>query len=116
MLDGSSSVPPRTNLTLRSRIATEDRDLARRAAEDPLRRLGTAGDVDRHRVTREQLHSIGLDQQVDHEGTARLPLAVKAVAAVDEERVGREAIPNRAASAAALADCAHRATSLALQR
>jgi hypothetical protein len=87
-----------------SRVAAEDRDLARRAAEDPLLRLGAARDVDRRRVTREQLYAISLDQQVDDEGATGLPLAVEAVAAVDEERIGREAIPNGATRTTALAN------------
>ena len=94
-----------------SRIATEDRNLAGRAAEDPLGCLGAARHVDRYRVVREQLHAIGLDQQVDDEGASGLPLAVEAVAAMDEQRIGREAVPNRATRAAALADSAQTAAS-----
>jgi hypothetical protein len=81
----------------------EDRDLAARAAEDPLRAPVVARYLDRVRPPRGQLHAVGLDQQVDHEGAAGLALAVQAVAAMDEQRLGRKPVPNRAARTPALA-------------
>ena len=59
------------------------------------------------RLAGEQLDAVGLDQQVDHEGAPRLPLAVQAVAAMDEERLGREPVANLTARAASCEPNAH---------
>ena len=40
-------------------------------------------------VSRQQLHAVGLDQQVNDEGVTSLSLAVQAVTAVCKERIGR---------------------------
>jgi len=84
--------------------------LARRAAVDALHAPFVARDVDRHRLARQQLDAIGLDQQVDHEGAARLPLAVQAVAAMREQRLRGEAVANRPARARAVQPVGHRST------
>jgi hypothetical protein len=57
-------------------------------------------DVDGDRLPR-HLDPVALDQEVDHEGAAGLPLAAEAVAAMDEQRLRREPIANRAARAPA---------------
>ena len=85
----------------RARVAAVDRDLARRAAEDPLLLAAAAGYVDRRRLAGQQLDAVGFDQRVDDERAAGLPLAVEAVTAVREERVRRQPIPNLSAGAAA---------------
>ena len=72
-------------------VLAEDRHLAGRTAEDPLLAAVVARHVDRLRVAGEQLHAVGLDQQVDDEGASGLPLAVQAMTAVREERIGRQA-------------------------
>jgi hypothetical protein len=41
-------------------------------------------------VSRQQLHAVDLDQQVDGEGVTSLSLAVQAVTAVRKERIGRQ--------------------------
>jgi hypothetical protein len=69
---------------------------------DPLLAAVVARHVHRLRPSGEQLDAVGLDQQVDHEGAARLPLTVQAVAAMDEERLGRQPIANGSAAAATL--------------
>jgi hypothetical protein len=63
-------------------VLAEDRDLACGAAVDLLDAAVVARRFDRVRLGGEQLHAVGLDQQVDREGAAGLPLAVQAVAAV----------------------------------
>src|SRR5215475_14943965 len=45
-------------------------------------------------------HPVCLDEQVDHEGAPRLPLAVETVTAVREERIRGEAVSDRSAGAA----------------
>ena len=91
----------------RSRVLAVDRDLTRRAPEDSLLLARAARHVHRQRVTREQLDSVGLDQQVDHESASGLPLAVQAVAAMREERIGCKAVANRPARAATLTKITH---------
>ena len=59
----------------------------RLASDDPLRAAVISRNVDRPRLTRGHLDAVGLDQQVDHKGAAGLPLAVQAVAAMDDERL-----------------------------
>ena len=86
---------------LRPAVQAVDRDLAGGAPEDALGRAVVAGHVDRLRVARDELDPVGLDQQVDHEGASRLPLAAQAVAAVGEQRLGGEPVAHRAAGAAA---------------
>src|SRR5207249_1682698 len=63
--------------------------------------------VDRLRIVREQLHSVGLDQQVDHEGASGLPLAVQAMTAMREEWIGRQPVANRSTRATTLTCDAH---------
>src|SRR5205807_76127 len=63
--------------------------------------------VDRLRRVREQLHTVGLDQQVDDECASGLSLAVQAVTAMREERIGRKPVANRSAGAATLTWDAH---------
>jgi hypothetical protein len=84
-------------------VVAENGDLAGRAAEDPLLAAVGAGHLDRLRVARQQLHAVGLDQQVDDEGASGLPLAVQAMTAMDEERIGRKPVANRSAGATTLA-------------
>src|SRR5207248_103027 len=91
----------------RAGVAAEDRDLAGRAAEDPLLLAAAARNVDRLRLAREQLDAVGLDQQVDDERAAGLPLAIQAVAAVREERLGRKPVANLSAPAAAFEHVGH---------
>src|SRR5215208_6243941 len=80
-------------------VLTEDRDLAVGAAIDALLAAVVARHVDRLRLAREHLDSVALYEQVDDERAPRLPLAVQAVAAVDEERFGAEPIANGATGA-----------------
>src|SRR5581483_8638896 len=84
-------------------VLTEHGDLAVRAAEDPLRRPCIPWGVDRVWSLAQQLNTVGLDQQVDDERASGLPLAVQAVTAVDEHRLGCQAVANRSARATALA-------------
>ena len=95
-------------------VLAEHRDLARRAAVDPLSAAVVAWDVDGLWLAAQQLHAIGLDQQVDHERATGLPLAVQAVAAVNEHRLGREPIADRSAGATTFAWRAHARTVAAL--
>src|SRR5262245_47190598 len=81
---------------VRVRVLAVDGDLTGRAAEDALRAAVVAGHIDRLWLAHEQLDAVGLDQQVDDERAAGLPLAVEAVAAMDEERLGREPVANGA--------------------
>src|SRR5437762_1777469 len=55
----------------------------------------------------EQFYPVGLDQQVDDERASGLPLAVKAVTTVREERIGCQPVANRSAGAATLTRNAH---------
>src|SRR5271166_4152058 len=88
-------------------VVAPDRDLAVRAAVDGLRRSAFGGDRNRLRLAREPLDTIRLDQRVDDEGAAGLPLAFPAVAAVDEHRLRLEPVSHPAAGAAAF-QFAHR--------
>ena len=81
-------------------VLAEDCDVAGRAAEDPLRAAVVARHVDRQRGSRKHLHAVGLDQQVDDEGAAGLPLAAQTVTAMREERVGCKPVTDRSARAA----------------
>jgi hypothetical protein len=72
---------------LRPPVLAVDRHLTVRAAVDPLGAPVVAWHVDRLRLAGEQLDAVGLDQQVDHERTPGLALAVQAVAAVHEHRL-----------------------------
>jgi hypothetical protein len=83
-------------------VLAEDRHLAGWTSEDPLFAAVVAGHVDRLRDAREQLHTVGLDQEIDDEGTSRLTLAVQAMAAMREERIGRKPVANRFAGATTL--------------
>jgi hypothetical protein len=86
---------------LRTPILAEERDLAIGTAEDPLPAAIIARNADRLRLSCQNLDVAGLDQQVDHERAARLPLTALAVAAVDEERLRRQAVAHAAARASA---------------
>ena len=92
---------------LRPRVLAEDRDLAGRAPVDPLHAAVVARHVDRLRRARQELDAVGLDQQVDDEGASGLALAVQAVTAMREERIGRKPVANRSAGAATLTWDAH---------
>jgi hypothetical protein len=63
--------------------------------------------VNRLRDAREQLDTVSLDQQVDDEGASGLPLAVQAMTAMREERIGRKPVANRSAGATTLTGDAH---------
>src|SRR5438874_2204899 len=89
------------------RVLAEDRDLAGRAPVDPLRAAVVTRHVDRLRRAREQLDAVGLDQQVDDEGASGLPLAVQAVTAMREERIGCHPVTNRSAGASTFTGNAH---------
>jgi hypothetical protein len=81
-------------------VVAEDRDLVGQAAEDLLLASVVARHVDRLRVAREQLHTVGLDQQVDDERVSGLSLVVQTVTAMREERIGRKPVANRSAGTA----------------
>jgi hypothetical protein len=80
-------------------VVAEDRDLVGQAAEDLLLASVVARHVDRLRA-REQLHTVGLDQQVDDERVSGLSLVVQTVTAMREERIGRKPVANRSAGTA----------------
>ena len=82
-----------------------------RTTEDPLRAAVVAWGFDLVRRSREQLQMVSLDQQIDDEGAAGLPLTVQAVAAMNEHRFRAEPVPKRAARAPALTVEAHAAAS-----
>ena len=86
----------------------EHSHLAAWTTEDLLRAAVVARHVDLLRLSREQLDAIAFDQQVDDERTAGLPLAVQAMTAVDEERLGRQPVANFSAGAPTLTPDAHR--------
>ena len=83
---GSSSVPPRTKRT-RALVYWLNTAIWQVGQRQIFCFLPTRGARRRCRIAREQLHAVGLDQQVDHERASGLPLAVQAMTAVDEERV-----------------------------
>src|SRR5271166_98644 len=91
-------------------IVAKDRDLARRAAMNDMRPAAVGRNRNGLRLAREHLDPVGLDQRVDDEGAAGLPLAVLAVAAVHEHRLRTEPTANGAAGAAALERVAHRSS------
>src|SRR5208337_4325208 len=91
-------------------IVAKDRDLARRAAMNDMRPAAVGRNRNGLRLAREHLDPVGLDQRIDDEGAASLPLAVLAVAAVNEHRLRTEPIANGAAGAAALERVAHRSS------
>src|SRR6059036_3413303 len=78
-------------------VLAEDRDLARRTAEDLLFAAVVARHGDRSRIARKQVDPLGLDQQVDDEGASRLSLTVEAVTAMREEGVGCKSVADRSA-------------------
>ena len=95
---GSSRVPPRTKRH-RGRLYS---------LNTATWHSGSGGSAARSRrrearrpaaAPREDLHAVGLDEQVDDEGAPGLPLAVQAVAAVDEHRLGRQPVAERPARA-----------------
>jgi hypothetical protein len=83
-------------------VLAEDRHLATWTTEDPLQAAVVARHVDRLRGARDQLYTVGLDQQVDDESASGLPLAVQAMTAMREERIGRKPVANRSAGATTL--------------
>ncbi len=90
-------------------VVAPDGDLADRAAVDVVRAAALGGHRDRHRLAGEDLDAIRLDQRVDREGAAGVPLAVGAVAAVHEHRVRGQPVADRAAVAGAFeGPCVHR--------
>jgi hypothetical protein len=88
-------------------VLAEDGHLADRAAKDRLHTAVVPRHVHRLRLPREQLDPVGLDHHVDDERAPGLPLTVQAMAAVDEKRIGREAIPDDSTRAAAFTQRAH---------
>src|SRR6185437_4272582 len=76
-------------------------DLAGRAAPDLLLLAAASRDGDGDRLLPEQLDPVGLDEDVDHERATGLLLTVEAVTAMDEERLRRQAVADRAARATA---------------
>ena len=100
-------MPPRTNRILGARVLAEDRDLARRATPDHLRLPAAARHGNRLRLAGEELHPVGLDQEVDDERAARLSLAVQAMTAVHEEWFGNEPIADCSAGATTFTLDAH---------
>jgi hypothetical protein len=92
---------------LRSSVLAEERHLAGRTSVDPLLAAVVTRHVDGLWGAGEQLHAIGLDQEVDHKGASGLPLAVQAMTAMREERIGRKPVANRSAGATTLTWDAH---------
>jgi hypothetical protein len=86
----------------------EHRHLADRTTEDLLLAAVVARHVHLLRLSSEQLDTVALDQQVDDERAAGLPLAIQAMTAVDEERLGRQPIANFPARAPTFTRDAHR--------
>jgi hypothetical protein len=78
------------------------------AAVDALRGVIVSWYINGQRVAGEHLDAVGLNQHVDHERTPGLALAIRAVAAMREQRLVRQAVADRAAGTAALASDAHR--------
>src|SRR6185312_225669 len=89
-------------------ILAPHRDPAARAAMDVVRPAA----IGRHRVgdrrAGEDRHPVGLDHGVDSKGRAGLPLAILAVAAMDEHRRALQPVPHRAAGASAFERAGHR--------
>jgi hypothetical protein len=67
---------------LRRAVLAEDRNLTVRTPEDSLPAAIVARRVDGLRRSRDDMHTVGLDQQIDDEGAAGLALTVQAVAAM----------------------------------
>src|SRR4029450_10234221 len=80
----------------------EHSPLAGWTTEDLLLAAIVARHVDLLRLSREQLDPVALDQQVDDERAAGLPLAIQAMTAVDEERLRRQPVANLSARAPTL--------------
>jgi hypothetical protein len=100
MPEASSRVPARTKRTV-ARVGAVHRHAAGRAAEDPLLLASAPRDRDGLGLAGEELDAIRLDQDVDSERAPRLALAVQAVAAVDEQGLGRQPVADGPARAAA---------------
>ena len=79
----------------RTAVLAEDRHLAGRTSENQLLAAVVARHLHGLRRGPEQLHTVALDQQVDDERASGLSLAVQAVTAMREERIGRESVANR---------------------
>src|ERR1700733_13752818 len=92
----------------RTAVLAEDRGLTIRTTEDTLHTAVVPRHVDRLRRERGDLDTVGLDQQIDDEGAAGLPLAVQAMTAMNEERLRRQAVSDGAACASALGLASHR--------
>jgi hypothetical protein len=78
------------------------RRLAGPTPPDSLDTAIVARHVDRLRIAGGQVDAAGLDQQVDDESASGLALAVQAVTAMREERIGCESVANHSAGAATL--------------
>ena len=63
---------------------------------------------DRLRMAGQHADPIGLDERVKNKSAARLSLAIAAMAAMNEHRLGREPVADRSARAATVARDAHR--------
>src|SRR5262245_55058284 len=88
-------------------VFAPDRRATIRAAIDQVRAPAIGGHRHGTGIAREQHDAAGLDQGVDHEGAAGLPLTIAAVAAVHEHRWRGEPIPHCGAGAATLEVVCH---------
>src|SRR6476646_5221482 len=80
-------------------VVAPDRSLTTRAAVDVVRTV-LARYRQGHRFAAEQLDRLGLDDRVEHEGAARQPLAIVAMAAVDEHWLVEQLVADGSAGAA----------------
>src|SRR5690606_7982027 len=88
-------------------IVAPERDLAIGTAVDVVWPTAVRRHTDRLRLAPEQRDAVGLDQCIDDEGAACLPLAIQAMAAMNEHRLGGEHVAHRAARASARHVCRH---------
>ena len=88
-------------------IVAPQRKLAGLATIDIMRMAAIGGQRYDCRLAGEKLNPIGLDQRIDGKGAARLPLAVRTVAAMHEHRPGMQAISDTAAKALAVTNLGH---------
>jgi hypothetical protein len=77
--------------SLNAAVMAPEGNLAGRAAMNDMRSPALGRNRDPLRLAEEALDPVGLDQRVEHEGAAGLPLTVLAMAAVDKHRLRREA-------------------------
>src|SRR6266498_3357678 len=108
---GSSSVPPRTNRTPGCpywlKTATWQVGQRKIRCVLPSSRGTSTGCGSPASSSTRSVSTVGFDQQVDDESATGLPLAVQAVTAMCEERIGRKPVANRSAGAATLTWDAH---------